>query len=591
MNPKFCVSLLIFVFFVFSACQTTAPKIIDSKAQFSGKTDDATLSPVSPSSIGGGSQGATPLNAPAKDQLKKNDLDSLVLSNIEIGSPASLKKAVDLINADPRGLTDRNRIALTIAGELMKLLYPLEIISWPMPSIPETDVYMASVKSARMGVYDYSAGNKDFLSRVLPSLVLISTSTAEDYYPDAEKSLKQAANINPNSVLPPLLLAFLYQKQNNISLSDTQFEKAWNLDSSCYLAGKGYSLALNRKGQHEKSLTIARSLLTVYPNSSEMLKLCAQSAFLGKNWDTADTYIVAVLRTEPDNLDFLLMRSRILIEKKEYLKANSLLDAYSSKNKTNKDYLLLRARLAREWNKNYTLAIASLQEAHILYSNDVDVLLASAELSYQSGLQINGFTGRDFINTVLQKEATNYTALFLLSSDYINTKEWSLALSNTQKLDSLYPSETTKELLVRALLGSGQAQKAVTEALALYTTNPANDDLTALYLQALVASGNTAQIRTLIASRLSSASAQLKSILYFYESKIQPDGESALSSLRSSLLSDPRNIQALFAMYQWYFDRNDYRKAQYYLKQVIALDSKNSTYGKLLINLDELLAR
>ena len=48
---------------------------------------------------------------------------------------------------------------------------------------------------------------------------------------------------------------------------------------------------------------------------------------------------------------------------------------------------------------------------------------------------------------------------------------------------------------------------------------------------------------------------------------------------------------ALYAMYEWYFARTDYRKAQYYLKQVIALDPANRRYTQQLSKLDELLAR
>jgi cytochrome c-type biogenesis protein CcmH/NrfG len=38
-------------------------------------------------------------------------------------------------------------------------------------------------------------------------------------------------------------------------------------------------------------------------------------------------------------------------------------------------------------------------------------------------------------------------------------------------------------------------------------------------------------------------------------------------------------------------DKTDYRKAQYYLKQVIALDPANRKNTQLLATLDDLLAR
>jgi Tfp pilus assembly protein PilF len=87
------------------------------------------------------------------------------------------------------------------------------------------------------------------------------------------------------------------------------------------------------------------------------------------------------------------------------------------------------------------------------------------------------------------------------------------------------------------------------------------------------------------------AAPSLKSVLHYYESRLSADTETRLSALRSSLLADPRNKQSLFAMYELYLDRKDYRKAQYYLKQVIALDPANPAYLRLQTKLDEMLAR
>ena len=62
-----------------------------------------------------------------------------------------------------------------------------------------------------------------------------------------------------------------------------------------------------------------------------------------------------------------------------------------------------------------------------------------------------------------------------------------------------------------------------------------------------------------------------------------------LSSLRSSLTANPRNEDALFALYELYFKKNDYRKAQYYLKQVIALNPSSQELLELNSNLENYL--
>ncbi|MCI6323077.1 tetratricopeptide repeat protein, partial [Treponema porcinum] len=61
----------------------------------------------------------------------------------------------------------------------------------------------------------------------------------------------------------------------------------------------------------------------------------------------------------------------------------------------------------------------------------------------------------------------------------------------------------------------------------------------------------------------------------------QGDENAALSDLRSSLIANPRNSDALFRLYQIYFDKKDYRKAQYYLKQVVALNPNDEEFHRL----------
>ena len=62
-----------------------------------------------------------------------------------------------------------------------------------------------------------------------------------------------------------------------------------------------------------------------------------------------------------------------------------------------------------------------------------------------------------------------------------------------------------------------------------------------------------------------------------------------LAALRQSLTANPRNIEPLFELYVYYYKKADYRKAQYYLKQVVSLDSSNEEYLRLNQKLDSLL--
>lgn len=567
-----------------SRSETGAPE------KLSGKTD--TSGDKTPDPNAAGTTGGTPLALPTRDQLNKNSFDSTVLGYLETGSPESLRQAVAAVNGDPRGMTDRNRICLAVAAEMMKILYPLEIVDWPIPSVPETDPYIGALRSARLGVYDYNTGNSDFLSLVLPSLVLVTGSaTAGNYSGDAEDALRKAAAMNEKSVLPPRLLALLASSQGKQDLAATYNKKAWDLDSSCYPAGIDWSRALVREGKGEEALAVARSLSLRYPDSPEIKRLCAEAAFATGDWALADGYVLAVLKTEPNNASFLLMRVRILIERKEYLKANSLLDAFATTNRTNRDYLLLRSRVAREWNKNPVSASGILQEAQRLYPDDPEVLLASAEICYQTNTSINDLGGRDFVNRVLAKDGANPVALALLVKDYTGNRDWANAVKTGESLVAADSGVESRALLLRAYIGSLDLVRANALAKSLYSSPSPSDEVTSLYLETLIVSGDTKTASTVISSRMEGASTRLKSILYYYDSKVVSGSDARLSALRSSLLADPRNRDSLFAMYGWYMERKDYRMAQYYLKQVIALDPANGTYLDLQTSLDELLAR
>lgn len=602
--PSFALALLACAALALGGCASSpaAPaKPADSpvnQTAYSGKTDTGSAGEAGTDTARNGS--GTVLAVPTREQLGKNAVDANVLSYLELGTPAGITQAVALVNQDSRGMTDRNRITLAVAAELMKILYPLEKVTWQIPSVPESDPYIGAIRSARLGVYDYNTGNSDFLSLVLPSLVLVTGSpTSGNFLADAEKALSKAASMNARSALPVRLLALLAARTGKQSEADALNRKAWELDPSCYPAGVDWCRSLVKAGAGEAAFSVGSALSMRYPDSPEIRRLVAEAAFSTRDWARADAYVLDVLRAEPDNTDFLLMRVRILVERKDYLKASSLLDAFATVNRTNRDYLILRSRVAREWNKNPTAASALLQEAQRLYPDDPEVILSSAEVCYQTGTSLNGLTGRDFVNRVLAKDPANATALALLVKDYCDSLEWAAAVKTGETLVSLAPTVENRALHLRACLGAASTgesraayrDKTLALAKGLYSTGDPSDDTTSLYLETLIVFGETKAARDTIAARMGGASAKLKGILYYYESRMATAVDAKLSSLRSSLLSDSRNPSSLFAMYEIYMDKKDYRMAQYYLKQVIAINPANERYLKLQTALDDLLAR
>ena len=584
-------SLLVFAVIMcclpFFSCVSTKKAVAEDKPIGSIEQNGAGLKPIGEGTI---------LSLPGKNELAEKKLDSTLAALIEKGSPASLKEAVLFIQNDSKGLTSENKLYLKIIADIMYLVYPLETNGVKPPAYVEDEPYLQALKEVKSGLYPVSTKKDGLLSLIIPTLVLandnFSDTTLAQYSEDIESRLMEAQKLRPQSVLAYYLLGLYKEKTNKLTEAVTLYQKAWQLDSSCYPAGFKYGHFAAESGNGTEALKIADTLNNIYNNNTEVKLLYAQAHIAKNDLNKASENIVSVLKKEPENISALLLRIRILIEQKEYLKANSLLDAYSTKNKTAKNYLLYRARLTKEWNKNLIRASEFLTEAYKYYPEDFNVLLACAEICFEASTKIDNKPADFFIRKVLEGYPKNTSALALLVKNDINNGKWAQAVESAEDLAAKYPSEANKELLLTSYLGAGQTSKALSLAKQLYanTKNPSNSFIN-LYMEALYAGKDYQTVKQVINQKMKGADSQLKSILYYYNAKLEQGNSSEyLNFLQSSLLSNPRNKDSLFAMYEWYLKTKDYKKAKYYLGQVLALNPSNKNLVNLSENLDKLLA-
>ena len=584
-------SILIFAVIMcclpFFSCVSTKKAVAEDKPTGSIEQNGAGLKPIGEGTI---------LSLPGKDELAEKKLDSTLAAHIEKGSPASLKEAVLFIQNDSKGLTNENKLYLKIIADIMYLVYPLETNGVKPPISNEDEPYLQALREVKSGLYPVSTKKDGFLGLIIPTLVLtyndFSDTVLTQYSEDIESRLVEAQKLRPQSVLPHYLLGLLKEKNNKLTEAVALYQKAWQLDSSCYPAGFKYGHFAAESGNGAEALKIADTLNSSYKDNTEVKLLYAQAHIAKNDLNKASENIVSVLKKEPENISALLLRIRILIEQKEYLRANSLLDAYSTKNKTAKNYLLYRARVTKEWNKNLIRASEFLTEAYKYYPEDFNVLLACAEICFEASTKIDNKSADFFIRKVLEAYPKNTAALALLVKNDINNGKWAQAVESAEDLAAKYPSDANKELLLTSYLGAGQTSKALSLAKKLYanTKNPSNSFIN-LYMEALYAGKDYQTVKQVINQKIKGADSQLKSILYYYNAKLEQGNSSEyLNFLQSSLLSNPRNKDSLFAMYEWYLKTKDYKKAKYYLGQVLALNPSNKNLVNLSENLDKLLA-
>jgi Tfp pilus assembly protein PilF len=568
---------------LFWSCQTT---------ESAAETEQAQTKESSADNFQG-----TPLGIPALIQTGFfSGISPTIMRDVEIGSPSSLRRAATAIRKSSGNYSLAESVLLNVCADVMRYAWgysaSLPVSSGNVidkPEVRERNAYTGALDSVRLGVYDVSTGNIDFLTNALPSLILVTSSMRNDYYELAQRDLLSALSYNHESVLVHYLLGTLYKKMGNAPFALAEFQEALRLDSACFetqlaLAQTFYGMEHLEDAERQTS-----RLLSSHPSNVDVLKLAAEIAYKQKNYQLAGDYVARVLQRESENAYYLLFRARILIVTGDYIKAASLLDAYSRTDRTSRDYLVLRARIQSEWNKNNTAAISTIEQALALYADDAELILYAARLASETGQKIAGKTAGDFARNVLQSDDGNTEALSILVLDAVKNRQWSEAYHNSRIIQTREPSLSDQIKHVEICLALSYRDEAKTLAESLYAKEPNDAGVREAYIKMLTAAGERQRARTLIDAWLPSARPAMKSFLYWQRSRLSNSQTDILNDLRLSLTSDPRNTDALMELYRYYYAQQDYRKAQYYLKQVVALTPNDSYILGLNAELERLI--
>lgn len=529
---------------------------------------------------------------PSKPEKLGNfsDIKTSILRLVEKGTLESLKTAAAELRTPDQVYNNQQLILLNVISGVMSIIYPTEKLSWPIPPVNFENNYTAALNSAKKGVYDFSVGTSDFLELTLPSLVLITAPSLKNFYLESEKSLKEALIIYRDSFLANYLLALLFYRQNRDSEAMIYFANAYAIDDSCLSMNQTYANCLIRNNENALADKISKKILQDNPNNTEILKVSALSSFNSGDLQSAEQYVIRVLQQEPDNMEFILLRAKILMRKGEYLNVSSLLDVYARNNANSKDYLLLRAELQRDWNKNISAASSTMQTALNLYPDDIDILLMAASIMATSGQKIGQRTLKDVLDTVLKKEPDNSQAQELLISEYINSENWNSAYNLSSSL--INEKKYSTEILLQHIKSCIQLELVEESRNTVNLLKLMDVDKSTLELaevQVLIAEGKKTDALNIIQNAISEYSGKIKSTFYYEKSRISTNDEQKLADLRSALTANPRNPEALFALYNYYYDKADYRKAQYYLRQVVALNPESEKLAELNAKLDSLI--
>nr|WP_318716776.1 tetratricopeptide repeat protein [uncultured Treponema sp.] len=521
--------------------------------------------------------------------IKQTDIDA-----VEIGSPQSLRLAYNSLHRSvDEKYTDAERTLLCVICAMMDLAWPSESGSYVSPKILVPDQYTGAVDSVRRGIYDLSTNSSDFLSAVLPSLALLSSGNMDEYYPRAQESLDKALSMRPDSVIANYLMGILCVRTGR----NQEALKYLAVANGKYSSGTREILfaiadTYYRSGNNEMALSIGEQLLITHPQDTSVLDLCSKSAYAMGDLDKTESYIVRMLLIDPDNTDYVLFRAKILMQKQDFIRASSLLDVCARKSQMTREYYILRTRLQYDWNKNYAGAAETAFKAYSLYPNDVEIMLLAAENASASGKSIDGSSAMEVASRVLEKDGSNAKALSICVTELCKIEDYQKAYGLSSRLIKL--ADSTKEDLYRHIdicLALRRTTEANSIATKLYGSSPSDEDAQMAYIKVMVSSGQSASALRIIEDLLPESNVRMKSFLYYERSFLRTSEDQVLADLRSSLTANPRNKDSLYRLYRIYYGKKDWRRAQYYLKQVVALDPSNATYVRQNSELDGLLRR
>jgi tetratricopeptide (TPR) repeat protein len=501
-----------------------------------------------------------------------------IRSLIETGVPPSLQASLDLIRNHELGNSEFGRIMNAVAVLLLKTIYPGFTVQYPLSDPPQTHSYAKILKDIEKGIYTPAPPNsKDFLEHVLPVLALYNEKLPEKFT-QALPDLREAAELKPNSPLAPYLLGLALERMGNTEEAEKQYAKAWELSQECYPAALGLAGVMDSRGEMDEAVSFLSGLVIRFPDNMQVKRRLALAYYRAGDWSRAEPAVAEVLQRDRKDGEFILTRVHILLELGQYLQAQAPLDLYASLNPNNRFYLFLRARVQADGYHNRDAALNYLRSMLRLSSGviDDDASVYAARLFMESSRADDQSEGRELLRRLLANPAPSLTVITLALEDAIRRQAWQEAGPYLARL--LRERRSTVDLLnaYQVERGQGNNAAALSYARELYERDRSSEESISTYVSALIDTGRVAEAAGMIDARISGLpGGTVKGRYYYLRSRTRSDDDARLNDLRSSLFEDPRNLNALIAMFEIYHRRKDERRALYYLKQALAISPDN----------------
>jgi tetratricopeptide (TPR) repeat protein len=541
-----------------------------------------TASPARPASSGGapgeknesGQPGLQPGLQPANPP--QGSVSEEIRRLIESGRLSSMLRASELIQERNLAGAEFGRVMNGIIFFITRQVYPDSVMQVPPPDLPQTNNYARILREAEKGNYVRPPDNSsDFFERALPFLS-VNDNTPPGALLMIMEDLEKARGMRPLSVLPFYFRGAVFERLNLFDDAAASFASAYEISDECYPALVGVARAAELSGRSGEAAALLAGLAARYPGNMRIKKLLALSLYENGDWARAGQAADEILQKEPRDGEFLLMKADILIKDGQYAKALSPLETYSFLNPNNRLYLLLRAKAQYEGYRNRDSALKYLRAIISGDPDDEEALIFAASLLMESRKEAELAEGMEFLSRLQRISGSSAAALALSLQDAVLKESWREAKSF---LTSLPAVRRDAQVLQNAYLverGLGNNAAALAYAKELYGKDSSNNEYAAVYVSALIDNGMKEEASRMIENLLpASAGGADKSRFYYLRGRLRENDEAASGDFFSSLFEDPRNLDALIAMFEMCRGRKEARRAAYYLKQAISIAPSN----------------
>jgi len=471
--------------------------------------------------------------------------------------------------------------------------------SAPLPSMFAPDLKLFAAAAAGQTLQPPAEVAGTALGELIPALAIFAADSREAAR-QAQNALDRFAQLGVPSILPDLALGVDAERRSDWQEALTRYRRVLYAAPDVWPATIGVGRALLALGRPISALAELEPHAAELDGIPSFMRAYGQALYENAYFAESSRYIAQVLVDDPQDSRLILIRAQLLVRDKAFRQAIPLLDAYGTVDPSNRLYLLLRC-LAAEGMRSREEALRWARQGLGLYPDDPELLVAAARLLYDgpssgygeahslavrayelttpnegsgASAPAQGGTERSPLLAAARR-AAGFEAARLLTVDAAAHYRWDLAAVYLHRALSLgsFPDRALESTVLRR---SGDWAAALAYADSWRRERPDSNEAAEAYLRALVGGGNDKAAQDLLARLLPNASSPaFRSTLYYLQSRLQKSDDAALALLRSALIENADNPEALAAMYDILFRRKDYNRARFYLRQALTLDPGN----------------